>query len=88
MFLSRIALSLRSELFESPDHAETCIARFDDIIDVTVACGLVRVAEQVVVFLFLFFGNLGLLGRVLDFLDFLGVQYGYCSVGTHHCDVC
>ena len=43
VFLPRIFLLLSGELLERPDYAETCVARLDDIIDVSVACGIVRV---------------------------------------------
>ena len=53
MFLPRIFLLLAGELLEGADHAEACVARLDHIIDVSVACGIVRIAEKVVVFLLL-----------------------------------
>ena len=51
MFLPRILLLFSRKLLESPDDAETCVARFDDIVDVAVSCCIVRVAEEIVVLL-------------------------------------
>ena len=60
MFLPWVLLLLACELLEGADHAEACVAWLDHIIDVSVACCIVRVAEKVVVFLLLLFCSLGL----------------------------
>ena len=49
MLLGWIRHLLACKLLKGPDHAEPGVARLDHVIDVAVACGLVRVAEQVVV---------------------------------------
>lgn len=52
MFLGRVGEFLCGELLKSADHAETGVARLDDIINVAVACSIVGVAEQFVVLFF------------------------------------
>lgn len=50
MLFPRIFLLLSSKLFKSAYHAETGVARFNDIVNISVTCCVVWVAEQVVVF--------------------------------------
>lgn len=59
MFLVRILDFLVCKRFECHDDTETCVAWFDDIVDIAVACSIVRVAEKVVVFLFLLLSHFG-----------------------------
>ena len=44
MFLGRVRLLLGSEHVEGLDHAETCVARFDDIVYVAIFGCLVPVS--------------------------------------------
>ena len=71
MLLGRIGLLLSGELLKGTDYAEPCVARLDDIIDVAVACCLIRVTEEVIVFSLLLLGDACFLGRVFDGLDVL-----------------
>ena len=85
MFLGGDVLLFAGELLERTDYAEARVARFDDIVDVALLGGLVRVGEELVVFLLLLFED-GL--RVLRIgLDVLGVENVHGTVGTHHGDV-
>ena len=52
MFLPRILLLLACELFKGADHAEASVARLDHVVDVSVACGIVWVAEGAVEILY------------------------------------
>ena len=74
MLLGRIGLLLSGELLKGADYAESCVARLDDIIDIAIACSLIRVAEEVIVFSLLLLGDACFLGRVLDGLYVLGVK--------------
>ena len=71
VLLPWVLLLLSSKLFECPDDTETCVARLDHVIYVTVACRAVRIAEEVVVLLLLFLCHTRLLLRVLDCLYIL-----------------
>ena len=71
MFLPRILLLLACELLKGADHTEASVARLDHVVDVSVACCILRVAEKGVVFLLLLFCRLGLFCRVLDGLYLL-----------------
>ena len=53
MLLGGTAFALGGNLFEGAADAETRVARFDHIVDISLGSGLVGVGEQVVVFLFL-----------------------------------
>ena len=46
VFLSRQALALGSQLSQCATNAETCVARFDYIIDVTILGCLIRISEE------------------------------------------
>ena len=54
MLIPRILKFLVCKLLECPDHAETGVARLDDIIDIAIGSCIVRVAEEAVLFLLLF----------------------------------
>ncbi len=84
MFLGRVRLLLGSEHVEGLDHAETCVARFDDIVDIAIFGCLVRVGEQVAVFILFHLDEL--LG-VLGSLGILGIEHAYGTLGTHHGDL-
>ena len=88
MFLRRIYDFLVGELLKSPDYAEPRVSRLDHVVDVAVACRIVWVAEEVVVFLFLRLCHLCLFCRVFDCLDFLRVEDFNRTVCTHDGNVC
>ena len=73
MFLPRVFLSFAVKLFQCPDYAETGIARLDDIINVTITCSIVRVAEQVIVFRYLPLCGFSPFFIVLKGLDLFGI---------------
>ena len=64
VFLCRIDHFFAGKLLKGADDTEAGVARLDDIVDVAVACGIVRIAEQVVVLLLLLLCNLRPFGRV------------------------
>lgn len=84
MFLGRIGHFLGGELLEGADHAEASVARFDDIVDIAIFGCLVRVGEQVAVFILFHLDEL--LG-VLGSLGILGIEHAYGTLGTHHGDL-
>ena len=53
MFLPRVFLFFLGELLQSPDDAESCVAGLYDVVDVAITCGVVRIAEEFLVFLLL-----------------------------------
>ena len=84
MFLCRNVLLLARKLLESAADAETGVPRLDNVVDVSLLGCLVRVAEEILIFLFLFLFDTFLLVRILYGLDVLGVKDSYGSVCTHH----
>ena len=52
MLLGRETLTLRCQLGQSAADAETCVARLNDIIDISELGCLVRISEGVRIFLF------------------------------------
>ena len=63
VLLGRQSLLLVRELLKSPDHAETGVPRLDDVIDISHLCRLIRITEQIVVLVFLLFGEFRFLLR-------------------------
>ena len=57
-------LLFQCQLLEGADHTETCVPRFDDIIDIALLSGLVRVGEEIVVFFLLLFKDFGCMLRI------------------------
>ena len=49
MFLGRIALLLGGEHLKGADDAEACVARFDDIVDITILGSIVALTSTVLV---------------------------------------
>ena len=46
MFLGRKSLALSSKLCQTAADAEARVTWFDDIVDVTELCGLIRIGER------------------------------------------
>ena len=82
VLLCRVCDFFACELLQCAYYAETCVSRLDYIIDISVACRIVRVAEQIVVFLFLGFCDLCLLCRVLHCLDLLCLNIPASQCGS------
>jgi len=72
MLLGGVDHLLGSELLESADNTESCVARLDDVIDISVTCCIVGVAEEFVVLCFLLSEH------------FCGVIAGFCFFGVEH----
>ena len=87
MLLPRILLLLVSQLFQSADHAESGVAWLDNVVYIAIRCGIVRVAEQVIVFFLLLFRNSCPLGRILDGPDLLRIKDLHRTFCTHDCYV-
>ena len=87
MLLGRKCLFLACELLECANDTESGVPRFDDIVNVAHLGCLIRVAEEVIVLVLLFFGEFCSLFRVLDSLEFLSMENLHGSVGSHHGDV-
>ena len=85
MLLGRVSQFLCSQLLERTDDAETSVARLNYIIDVTILGSIVRIAEQVGVFLFLS-GNVGF--RIFLFFSFLHIEHFGSTGSTHHSNFC
>ena len=77
VFLPWILLLLSRKLFKSTDDAESGVARFDNVVDISVACSIVWIAEQVVVLLCL---------NILENLD-CSLSSHHCNVGRWPCIV-
>ena len=58
MFLCGDFLMFAFQALKGADDTETRVARLDDVFDITFLCGLVGVAEQVVVLLLLLLAQL------------------------------
>ena len=75
MFLGRHLLLLSGELLQGPDHAETRVPGFDDIIDVPLLRSLVGIVEEILVLGFLLGSDLLLLSRIFNCLYVFGIEY-------------
>ncbi len=83
MFLGRISLFLCGEHVESLDHAETGVARFDDIIDIAVFRRIVGISEELTIFFLFLFDKFC---RIFVSLCLFGIKHAYRTFGTHYCD--
>ena len=81
MLLSRVGQFLGLQLLQGADDAETCITRFDYIVDIAILRSVVRVGKQLGIFCFLF-SHEGF--RIGSFLGFLGIEYLNCTGTTHY----
>lgn len=85
MLLLRQALALCCQLRQCSAYAETCVARFYYIVDISELCCLVRVSEEIAI-LFLLFQKecLHIATLLLYSLSLLGREYSYRTAGTHY----
>ena len=83
MLLSWIGQFLSLQLLQSADNAETCVTRFNHIIDVTILSCIVRISKQLGVFSFFLCQELS---RIFLFLSFTGIQYLNGTCTTHYSD--
>ena len=87
MLLGRQALTLCSELGQTAADAETSIARFDDIVDVTILCSLVWSSEQVVILIFLFCKEcLYIFSGIFLCLCLFFAKHSHGTGCTHNCN--
>ena len=78
MLLGRQVLLLMRQLSQTTADAETGITRFDDIVDITELCRLIRIGKLLGVF-FLLFGQelLDITALLLDLPGLLSAENGY-----------
>ena len=81
MLLGGVDHLLGSELLESADNTESCVARLDDVIDISVTCCIVGVAEEFVVLCLLLLKHLG---GIVGSLRLLGIKHLNGSCATHN----
>ena len=87
MLLGGILDTLVMKFFKCTNHAETGVAWLDDIVDVALVGGIVRIAEELLVLGLLLLDNLLLgLGGV-GCLEFLALEYLHSTTGPHHCNL-
>ena len=79
MLLPRVLLLLACQLLEGSYDTEAGVAWFDHVIDVTIACSVVRVAEEIIVFLLLLLCSLGALICIVNGVDFPQRPSPLCS---------
>ena len=75
MLLGWILQTLVTEFLQGADDTETGVARFNDIVNVTLVCSIVWVAEEVFVLLLLLSYDSGLSFWSLGSLEFLAIEY-------------
>ena len=79
MLLSRITQFLSLQLLQSTDNTETCVARFNHIVDVAIFSCIVRIGEQFRVFCFFLCKELS---RVFLIFGFVGADSAAAFLGS------
>ena len=88
MFLSRQSVTLSGELSQCSTDAETCIARFDDVVNISVFSSLIRISEELVVLVFLLSDEgLHILASFLLSLCFLSIKNCPYETDSHRSDI-
>lgn len=86
MFFSRVLETFGAQGFEGADDAETSVAGFDNVVDVAIFSGNVRIGECFGVFGFLFVEVISFFSRVFDIFNVFAVKDFNGALATHNCD--
>ena len=89
MLFGRQAFTLGSKLCQTTADAETSVAGFDDIVNISVFSCLIWIGKHIGIFLFFFCQErLNILAGLFLFLGFFRTQHCHGTRCAHYCDFC